>query len=77
MVGSSLSFSELSSASEGELSVLDLPPSSSGWSDGSASSESTAAYGLVAACSASSSEAVAASLVSAGALVVLLSKLNC
>ena len=43
MVGSSLSFSELSSASEGELSVSDLSHSSSSGLDGSTSSESTAA----------------------------------
>ncbi|KAH9668462.1 CBS domain-containing protein CBSX3 [Citrus sinensis] len=77
MVGSSRSFSELSSASVGELSVSDLSPSSSGGSDGSASSNSTSAYGLAAVSSAGSSVAVASSLASAGAPVVLVSKLYC
>ena len=77
MVDFSLSFSELYSASKGELSVSDLAPSSSGWSDGSASSKSTAACGLVAACTVGLSKAVASSLASAGVHVVLLSKLNC
>ena len=73
MVGSSLSFSELSSAFEGELSVSDLSPSSSGGSDGSASFELTSACGSVAASSAGSSVAVASSLAAAGALVTLVS----
>ena len=77
MGGSSWSCSEFSSTYEDKLSVSDLSPSSLGGSDGSASSESTSAGSSVVAYSAGSSEAVASSLVSAGAPVVLVSKLYC
>ena len=70
-------FSKLSSASEGELSVLYLSLSSSGGSDVSASSEFTVACGSAATSSAGASVAVASSLASAGAPIVLLSKLYC
>ena len=68
MGGSSRSCFELSFASEAELSVSDLSPSSSAGSDGSASSELTSAGCSVAACSAGSSEAVASSLALLGHL---------
>ena len=77
MEGSSRSFSDSSFASVGEPSVADSSPSSSGWSDGSASSDSTSTYGSAAASFFGSSVAVASSLASAGAPVVLVSKLYC
>ena len=73
--GSSRSFSDSYFASVGELSVADLSPSSSGWSDGSASSELASACGSAAASSSGSSMSVASSLTPAGASVVLASKL--
>ena len=80
IVGSSHSFSELSSASVGELSVSDLALSSSDGSDGSDGSvfsKSTFSYGSATASSTGLSVAVASSLTSAGAPVVLVSKLYC
>ena len=65
----------LFSASVGELSVADLSPSSSGWSDWSTISDSASACGSAAASSSGSSVSVAYALTFAGASVVLVSKL--